>query len=254
MADAIATPIESFTECEQPAIASLYLNQKDLASVEEVEPPVVRIATIIFDPVGDLMLVLESPTCQARFQVSSKVLSLSSPVFRTMLNFKSGFKEGKDLAERTTSSPPMELFLGDDNPNALAIILRIIHLQTRWVPQSLGPERLYEIAIISDKYDMRDSLDYWLRKWAPEQFEGTISIDKWLFIALVCGRAAEFRVLSRELMLECRADNDDILIVPIPTNNHESVTTFNPICEYIPQIIVGRCFIFKLLLTFWCLY
>ncbi|RPB26221.1 hypothetical protein L211DRAFT_804964 [Terfezia boudieri ATCC MYA-4762] len=240
MAGGIATPIELFTDCEQPTIAWLNLNKKDLGGVEEVEPRVSRIASITFDPIGDLMLVLGPPTCQARFHVSSKVLSLSSPVFRTMLNFKSGFKEGKDLAERTASSPPMELFLGDDNPNALAIILRIIHVQTRWVPQSLGPERLYEIAIISDKYDMRDSLDYWLEKWAPEQFEGTISVDKWLFIAFVCGRVAEFRALSRELMLECQADNDDNLIVPISTNNQESVTSFNPICEYIPQSIVAE--------------
>ncbi|KAF8426717.1 hypothetical protein EV426DRAFT_560107 [Tirmania nivea] len=228
----------AIARCEQPSIASLYLNQNPAS--EEVQPPVTRVASIIFDPIGDLMLVLGSATCQARFQVSSKVLSLSSPVFRTMLNFNSGFKEGKSLAERTTSSPPMELFLGDDNPNALAIILRIIHVQTRWVPQSLGPERLYEIAIISDKYDMRDSLDYWLAKWAPERFEGTVSIDKWLFIALVCGRAEEFRVLSRELMLECRADNDDNLIVPIPANNQESVTSFNPICEYLSQSIVAE--------------
>lgn len=235
MAGAITTQIESLTECEQPSIASLHLSQYSLA---KVEPPVTRIASIIFDPIGDLMLVLGPPTCQARLQVSSKVLSLSSPVFRTMLNFKSGFKEGKDLAERTASSPPMELFLGDDNPNALAIILRIIHVQTRWVPQSLGPERLYEIAIISDKYDMRDSLDYWLGKWAPEKFEGTISMDKWLFIAFVCGRAVEFRALSRELMLECRADNNDNLTVPIPANKQESVTSFSPICEYIPQSIV----------------
>jgi len=239
MADTIPAPIGLFTQCEQLTIASLDLNPKDLAS-EEIVSPVTRIASITFDPIGDLMLVLGSPTCQARFQVSSKVLSLSSPVFRTMLNFRSGFKEGKDLAERTTSSPPMELFLGDDNPNALAIILRIIHAQTRWVPQSLGPDRLYEIAIISDKYDMRDPLDYWLRKWAPERFEGTISMDKWLFIAFVCGRAAEFGVLSRELMLECRADGDDSLMVPIPAIDQEPVASFNPICEYIPQSIVGR--------------
>lgn len=251
MAVAISNPIESpiGTECEQPTVTSLYLSQKDLA-IEEVAAPVTKIARIIFDPIGDLMLVLGSPTCQAQFQVSSKVLSLSSPVFRTMLNFESGFKEGKSLAERTASSPPMELFLGDDNPNALAIILRIIHVQTRWVPQSIGPERLYEIAIISDKYDMGDSLDYWLGKWAPERFEGTVSIDKWLFIAFVCGRAAEFRILSRELMLECRADNDDNLIVPIPANNQESMVSFNPICEYIPQSIVGMCCTFNNLNAF----
>lgn len=51
------------------------------------------------DEDGDLVLLVGPDDAQARILVSSKVLTVASKVFKTMLS-KSAFKEGRELAQR----------------------------------------------------------------------------------------------------------------------------------------------------------
>ena len=87
-----------------------------------------------FDELGDVMLVIASPDETARFQVSSSVLCIASPVFRAMLGLNPSFKEAADLAANNRNhTNPLTIPLEDD-ANALAVILRILHLQFNLLP------------------------------------------------------------------------------------------------------------------------
>jgi len=91
-----------------------------------------KVLGIQFDPDGDVILVIPSEALErtARFQVNSHSLCIASSVFRAMLGASARFKEGNALRNRDAGSPPIEITLGDDNPKALAVLLRIVHLHT----------------------------------------------------------------------------------------------------------------------------
>ena len=95
-----------------------------------------KVASIEFDPKGDVLLVLSTGSGIARFRVNSHILCISSPVFRAMLGEQSQFKERAALSARTPTSEPLELPLADDDPKALGVILRVIQRQYD------GPHRL----------------------------------------------------------------------------------------------------------------
>ena len=172
------------------------------ADVQGIE----KVATFQFDPEGDVIFVLSCSEGTARFQINSSVVCLHSPVFKAMLGKCSRFKEARDLASRDAVGPPLEISLADDDPKALAVILRAMHLQHEWVPVSLGEERLYQIAILCDKYDMSRALGVYLDKWFKpylgEQVEVPGQVDKWLFMAYAFALPTIFTSCSKKLIMD----------------------------------------------------
>jgi len=220
--------------------------------------PLSRQAEITFDPDGDVILVISSdndPSAVARFQVNSAALCLASPVFRAMLGPHSRFKEGINLRLAHIgdgggqASTPMELPLTDDDPDALAVVLRILHLQFQKVPVPMsasgGDEekyKLYEMAIICDKYDLKDVLLYWLELWTSLRFLelcyeditlSTTTGSKWLFIAYAFGYPRLFNLVSRELILHCHVGSSGELF--LPSQKHSWLDT-----DYLPQPVLGK--------------
>ncbi|KAF8453864.1 hypothetical protein BDZ91DRAFT_748453 [Kalaharituber pfeilii] len=185
-----------------------------------------KVCNISFDEHGDVILVLPSPdsTGTARFQVNSSVLCLASPVFRAMLGPDSAFKEAKALAAISTdpTRPPLELSL-DDDPNAFAIILRIIHLQFDWVPTTRPIDEgiLYKMAIACDKYDMKLALKYWFKKWTSVIGDSSLPLPvqkmqgpRWLFMAYAFAHETLFSELSLQLILQCHVNKAGQLYLP----------------------------------------
>jgi len=82
------------------------------------EPEIVTI-----DPAGDVYLVcgLETEGPAITLRVSSQIMSLASPVFRTMLGPR--FEEGT----RLTRSGSVEVLLPDDDAEAMTLICNILH-------------------------------------------------------------------------------------------------------------------------------
>jgi len=191
-----------------------------------------REASIEFDPEGDVLLILSAFSESARFRVNSNILCIALPVFRAMLGTKSQFKERNALSARTSTCEPLEISLSDDDPRALGVILRVIHLQYDWVPPSLDENQLCRIAVICDKYDMRQSLELWLVRWISpfvESPDGPVSGDKWLFIAYAFARKDLFSRLTKDLILQCQSDEDGNLLL-----------NGNTLSEHIPERIVGE--------------
>ena len=75
--------------------------------------------------------------------VSSAVMRIASPVWRTMFDPQGHFME----SQRSLTDFP------EDDPDALLCVLRIAHLQFRKIPETLNYADLLNVAIICDKYD-----------------------------------------------------------------------------------------------------
>ena len=196
-------------------------------------PP--KVATIQFDVDGDILLLLSSSEGSARFQVSSNALCLASPVFRAMLGAKSKFKESKDLQEQKGSESPLEITLSDDDPKALAIILRIIHHQLGYVPALLAEENLWEIAILVDKYDLGDTAKIWANLWVKPYLTSESSYfagDRGISLAYVLNNEDLFKRISKDIILTwvCTPDIPQL---------HPGASTTAASFQFVPQFIVS---------------
>ena len=189
-----------------------------------------KLANVQFDADGDVLLLLhDNLGGVARFQVSSSALCLASPVFRAMLGANGSFKESKSLQERKGSEPPIEITLGGDNPQAMAVILRIIHHQHDYVPESLSEINLWQIAVLVDKYDLREAIKLWINLWIKPYLVipglscfSYLTEDTGLFLAYAFGNEILFRSISKDIILKWKC------------------TLLQPECfSYVPQTIVG---------------
>jgi hypothetical protein len=129
---------------------------------------------------------------EVRFQVSSRHLSLTSPVFGAM--FRLDFKEGTALR----STGRVEVALEDDNPAAFLIFLNIIHGYTRRVPRKISLEMLSDMAFLVDKYECLEAVEVFSDMWIDGIKSGIPhslmeNLLRWLCIAWVFRRPTEFK-------------------------------------------------------------
>lgn len=108
------------------------------------------------DPDGDVMLKLDDG---AAVLVSSKILSLASPVFKAL--FAPSFSEGAKLAELGY----IEVSLRDDNPCAMRTMLAILHYQDASELDGTDPEAIAILAICCDKYNCVKPIRPWVETW-----------------------------------------------------------------------------------------
>lgn len=173
-----------------------------------------------------------------RFLVSSSALCLASSVFRTMLSANGGFME---FQEKKSDDTPVEITLNDDNPDALTVVLRIIHHQHDSVKESLPEEDLWEIAILVDKYDLREATKPWINLWAqPYLYSDGLPLpssvyfngDRGLFLAYAFWNERIFKSVSKNIILTWRCTSE------IPQLHPADSTTANSF-QFVPQPIVG---------------
>ncbi|KAI0442681.1 hypothetical protein F4803DRAFT_518165 [Xylaria telfairii] len=205
-----------------------------------------ELSRTIIDPDGDLILRVGETRCiyiprsDARsnhgpdqnqehehelpviYVVCSKTLSRASPVWKKLLC--GGFAESKPPCASSASDWVVEL--PDDNPKAMATILNIIHIRFGSLPRTadlISIEDLYQLTILTDKYDLTAVLRPWAAIWikSAEEKHGpwkqknhspVISLTKrLLWIAWEMGDAGLFQRTSEELALHCSVDaNGDL--------------------------------------------
>lgn len=105
------------------------------------------------DPLGDTIMVItdRSRHTSRSFLVSSRILSLASPVFTVM--FKPDAREMRQTVRL------------DDDPETMGWMLSILHHQCADVPLSIHPRVLARLAIHCDKYDCCMALRAWSSHW-----------------------------------------------------------------------------------------
>ncbi|KAH7350753.1 hypothetical protein BKA65DRAFT_593644 [Rhexocercosporidium sp. MPI-PUGE-AT-0058] len=181
----------------------------------------------------------ESVLQTIHMRASSRHLMLASPTFLSMLS--PGYKEGGILQAQGSVVIP----LPDDDPDALIILLNIIHGKTRLVPREVDLQTLAELATLVDYYHMQETVELWSDLWIEKvdlevglhsqlhadgyeyEFSQADTLKR-LFISWVFQKAAAFKKLSRdieymgteELCWEDRSDYEvdleDLEKLPIP--------------------------------------
>ncbi|CUS12383.1 unnamed protein product [Tuber aestivum] len=155
--------------------------------------------TQIIDPYGDLLVLL--PTAKTKLQISSKVLSTASPVFRSM--FSPRFREGAALASATKLT---EIEFPDDSPQALGIIFDVLHFRHDCVSDDYSHDVLYNIALVADKYDLTRALGPWKEVWLKR---GAGDGGRGLFVMYVFGDMEGFREGCRKAVIQSRGEEYD---------------------------------------------
>lgn len=116
---------------------------------------------IFFDPDGDVHILVHNPYNEkkTKFIASSKAMSFACDAWRKMLAPNGGFKESQETDGKRHISM-------EDNPDALALLLRIAHLQFDKVPRALSLDAFYEVAVLTDKYFATSLVRPWIREWS----------------------------------------------------------------------------------------
>ncbi|MCJ1282565.1 hypothetical protein MMC26_001889 [Xylographa opegraphella] len=145
------------------------------------------------DPDGDVVFQLPD---DHRIRVSSKALSLGSPVFKAM--FRSNFAEGRKL--QLGEARQVEL---EDDANAMTTLCNILHHRTRNVPRSHSGSSLMQLAIITDKYDCLEAISHYSSISFTSLLKSEIiesDMGDLLFAAFVLDEPIAFQKVSRQLV------------------------------------------------------
>lgn len=127
---------------------------------------ITRFETEHMDRDGDLTLEVpymdkNKQPLRKKFVVCSKTLSRASPVFKEMLY--GGFAESKQPKKGDQS---WTVKLPDDDHDSLKILLDIMHANFDKIPSKLRSlDKLYRIAVLTDKYDTAHLLRPWIHQW-----------------------------------------------------------------------------------------
>jgi hypothetical protein len=122
----------------------------------------------IFDPKGDVLLQLlrdveDGEPTDVHLRTSSSHLILSSPNFATLLG--PNFREGQTLR----SEGSVAILLDEDDPDAMIILMNIIHGKTRQVPRTINFDMLVDIAMLVDKRDVLEAIEPFTDIWIANQ-------------------------------------------------------------------------------------
>ena len=134
-------------------------------------------------PQGDIILVTKGPDPKLepdRLLVKSTFLAHASPVFATM--FSDRFAEGQNLSV----AAPKEITV-DDDPWALYVLMKLLHLSHKNVEVKPTAEQMYDLVILVDKYDCYDSVSLTLTAWLQLLKFETLDARSWALLAGVYG-------------------------------------------------------------------
>jgi BTB/POZ domain len=177
-----------------------------------------------FDPEGNVLFNLNDGA--QSFVVSSKILSLASPVFKALL--APHFSEGTKLAE----SGYTEISVYDDEPSAMNTMMSILHYQGANDLNKADPKEIAALAICCNKYDCVKPIRPWIESWL-HRHPSTSSVEDYGFILLA---AHLFR--SSELFSDTFAE-----ITKKLSPNFSTAWDQNGILAFLPSIVIGEIYL-----------
>ncbi|KAI1429660.1 hypothetical protein F5Y12DRAFT_329542 [Xylaria sp. FL1777] len=250
------------TEYSEPTDAWSHISSGSICSYVTLET-----SRLVIDPDGDLSLKVGQIKCvnispngeksdhctldsdhdhelPAIYTVCSRTLSRASPVWKALLY--GGFAESKPSCASSASDWLVEL--PDDNPKAMATILNIIHSRFESIPrvkELVDIEDLYQLTVLTDKYDLTAILRPWASVWmehAKEKwmlFSSMPQIERLSWIAWELGDSFLYGKATEHLAANCSVDtNGDLLYY----NDNKAATLYSSTLE--PP---GLCELLKLI-------
>ena len=158
---------------------------------------------IVIDPAGDIELLVHHGNQWMTFQVSSKAMSMASPVWRVMLDPRGPFRESQPENNEVT--------FHDDDAEALLILLLAAHLRFQHVPHELCLDQLLAVCTACDKYDCVELIRPWISGWqaCQSRLADQAMRAKQLFITWTIGDEAAFERVARTFVNLSTADDSN---------------------------------------------
>ncbi|KAJ4263576.1 hypothetical protein NW762_006396 [Fusarium torreyae] len=121
-------------------------------------------------------------TTEFRMRVSSRHLTFASPVFKAMLH-------GPWIEGNSSTSFVREISATEWNPQALAVVLNVLHGRFRQVPRIISIKFFVDITIIAEYYQCEEAMQFCAETWYADAYKPLETFCKksimWLYIAWV---------------------------------------------------------------------
>lgn len=176
------------------------------------------------------------------YVVDSRAVSRASSVWRAMLN--GAFAESNRPAPDSNKKWTVEL--PDDDPEPMLIILNIIHNHFDKVPRGseMGIDPLYDLSVLTDKYDLTHLLHPWAEQWtAPvrdslagrdiHRMQPRSLLERYLWVAWELGDLQLFNDVYISLVFNTRISGGHLM------TNLRTRLFSNGILE--PPTVSGKC-------------
>ncbi|CAI6338348.1 unnamed protein product [Periconia digitata] len=173
-----------------------------------------------------------------RYLVSSRHLTFASGYFKSSLG-RVGWMEGHP----SEADGMYHLTTTDWDPEALLIMLNILHLQNRKVPQTLSLEMIAKMAVLADYYRCGEAMETFTDKWltgaaqsSPIPWTYSRELVLWVCIAWVFKRSVEFSCATRRIIYRNQKSTVNDMGLPIPTvildkTEHERYRNLNNVFD-----------------------
>lgn len=190
------------------------------------------VQAVSLDHRGDLLLRVGEDGPRRDFIVCSRTVARVSSVWNRML-FGYWAKSKPHLSGTTWM-----VELPDDDVAAMHLILKITHNKPDEVPDLLSLDELFDITVLSDKYDLTRQLKPWASQWIKPfkccSYAAAKAVDneKLLWISWELGDNILFHNTTRELLLYSKLSSMGELQLPPSAQ----VSTL----EHIPPGIIGN--------------
>jgi hypothetical protein len=151
------------------------------------------------DPDGDIAFELSNPNGKTQLLVSSKVMSLASPVFARM--FKSQFIEG--LNTQPTPTTTRVIALPDEDEEAFTLICNSLHYRLGSSWPTLSVTCLENVAIICNKWDLVGAMSFSSETWLSNvDYSKTENLSKYLMVAYVLDNPCAFSSFAWSILVD----------------------------------------------------
>ncbi|KAK7987155.1 hypothetical protein PG988_002143, partial [Apiospora saccharicola] len=160
-----------------------------------------------------------------RFRLSSKHMTMASSYFKKML--QGPWRE----------SSASTIFAFDWDPEAMVILMNVIHGHHRKIPQAVDLEKLAKIAVIVDYYDCHEVVEIFAKRWI-KLLKPTVPIEYCRELMLMLAICCVFPVtgVSRSMIrYAIRESRGPIQTLDLPIPQHVADTI-----EQRRQELVGR--------------
>jgi hypothetical protein len=155
-----------------------------------------------------------------RIKVSAKHLTLSSPVFKSLL--LGGWKESSTFLDTGST----ELAVSGWDLEAFLIVMRMIHSQHKKIPRRVSLELFAKITVIADYYKCNDAIGFFSDVWLDDlesnadlqkNLACTFSRDQmlWMWITWLFRRMEKFKQ-STAVALKYSKTQISSLGLPLP--------------------------------------
>jgi hypothetical protein len=155
------------------------------------------------------------PVGSVLYGVSSRHLTLASPVFRKMLS-PDGFREGYKKPDGR-----YYIVVEDWEEEAFLIFLNMLHLRSCKIPRHANLELLAKVGILVDYYDCENAVESFTTRWM-ESFDGDVPSEYCrdlllhVWVSYVFRDAYRFRVATNGAAGYCNEGTLRTLGLPIP--------------------------------------